>query len=90
MADYISRKAALDLAYWHGEKATVENPDPYGVGAVDVCDIESMPAADVIEVVRCRDCKYQKKNNENEWYCVAIDGLSDPWGDRFCSYGKRR
>ena len=63
MADYISRKAALDLAYWHGEKATVENPDPYGVGAVDVCDIKSMPAADVIEVVHGRWISWEEAEN---------------------------
>lgn len=51
MADYIPREAVLDLAYWHGEKATVDNPNPDGVDAVDVSDIEAIPTADVVEVV---------------------------------------
>lgn len=45
---------------------------------------------DWVPVVHCRDCKYRRKNDENELYCIAEDGLSDPWDDKFCSYGKRR
>ena len=50
MSDYISREAAIKLGYWHGEKPTVDNPFPDGVDAVDIVDIENLPAADVREV----------------------------------------
>ena len=46
---YISREAAIELGYWHGEKPTVDNPFPDGVDAVDIVDIENLPAADVRE-----------------------------------------
>ena len=100
MADYIPRKAALDLAYWHGEKATVDNPNPDGVDAVDVSDIEAIPAADVVEVVRCKDCKYHREpdKDEQKYLCQGAlvcanadflyDGWNTVWPDDFCSYGR--
>ena len=50
MADYIEREALYEKAYWHGELPDVGNPDAEGVEAVDVCDIDSLPAADVAPV----------------------------------------
>lgn len=52
--------------------------------------IDNTPTVDAVPVVRCRDCKYRRVNNENEPYCTAKDGLSDPWDDEFCSHGKRK
>lgn len=43
--DLISRQAAIALAYFHGENATWDNPMPDGVEAVDVADLEKLPAA---------------------------------------------
>jgi hypothetical protein len=49
--------------------------------------VESCPTADVVEVVRCKDCKYYdifalacKKPNFNGW--IGHDG--------YCSHGERR
>ena len=50
MAEYIDREALYEKAYWHGELPDVGNPDAEGVEAVDVCDIDSLPAADVAPV----------------------------------------
>ena len=41
--DLISRQAAIDLSYFHGEPATWDNPIPDGVDAVDVADLEALP-----------------------------------------------
>ena len=46
MDDCISRQAAINLAYWHGESFTVDNPYPDGVEAVDVDDIENLPSVE--------------------------------------------
>ena len=50
-----------------------------------------MPTADVVEVVRCKDCKYHK-DEQNEWglvYCSeVVDGFVGK--DSFCSWGERR
>ena len=103
MAECIERKALLEA---------LENADPdvyedYGDGTVDwgfgrknIQDIiNSIPAADVAPVVRCKDCKYYRnhpnglcylhtepKENERGYSGEAI--CVEP--DDFCSYGERR
>lgn len=47
------------------------------------------PTADVVEVVRCGQCKNWKINPNNLYggYCRYCEGASV---DHFCSYGERR
>lgn len=56
-------------------------------------DIRHLPAADVVEVVRCADCKYQDKGqNECESWsmCKYRSWLYFPVNDEdFCSNGER-
>lgn len=47
------------------------------------------PTADVVEVVRCKDCKYHK-DLDGGVQCQRIDGLLMIFPDDFCSYGERR
>jgi len=59
---------------------------------IDANDIARFPSADVVEVVRCCDCKYFRNNTE----------FGYPWCDRrrnadlfvsgldYCSYAERR
>ena len=51
--------------------------------------IDSEQAADVAEVVRCKDCKYM-----TQWaygrYCTVWDGVNGMGDDGFCNYGERR
>lgn len=56
--------------------------------ALEVVDeMMGEPAADVVEVVRCKDCKYLNA----EYKCVNWRGLYDyTKADDFCSYGERR
>lgn len=44
--------------------------------------IESRPTADVVEVVRCKDCKYENT------CCRMIRNEKKP--SDYCSYGERR
>ena len=59
-------------------------------------EIREMPAADVAEVVRCKNCKWFADNNGGEWYgckmfhVVRITPEDAPKPDDFCSYGDRR
>lgn len=46
--------------------------------------IESIEPADVVPVVRCRDCKYY----EGRHWCGLNETNFDP--DAFCSYGERK
>lgn len=60
-------------------------------GGVTCCDFKTK--ADVVEVVRCKDCKDYRQNPyspEEDMMCMCwCDWLpTDP--DDFCSYGKRR
>ena len=53
--------------------------------------IQKQPAEDVVEVVRCKDCKYWQDNNggypheECKWSENETPDLDD-----FCSYGERK
>lgn len=56
--------------------------------------IEEMPASDVVEVVRCRDCKYAHHWYGNDtlgntkYLCDIFE--TSMFADAFCSYGERR
>ena len=54
MAEYIDREALYEKAYWHGEHPNVGNPFPDGVDAIDIKDVDAIPAADVRPVVHGR------------------------------------
>ena len=104
MADLISRKATMDAfrAYMveHFDKdkcAKVEN--------CEVCEkkclwhevVASVPAVDAVEVVRCKDCKYQGKairvfaeENPIEVNTCMFKHISYNRETDFCSYGERR
>lgn len=52
--------------------------------------LEQEPAADVVEVVRCKDCKYCDPDNRHfDHYMVTVFPVSREYND-FCSYGERK
>ena len=59
--------------------------------------VENEPTADVIEVVRCKDCKYMCHYTDGHLECRLLSDLKPiPTtyctmnADDFCSYGERR
>lgn len=54
---------------------------------VDAEDIDNAPTVDAVEVVRCKDCKYNRGSkkclNPDSFFAVSKD-------DDFCSYGERK
>lgn len=93
MADYIRREDAL-FALRKAERggsmtALTRLERAYA-------EIREMPAADVAEVVLCKNCKWFADNNGGEWYgckmfhVVRITPEDTPKPDDFCSYGERR
>ena len=90
MAEYIKRTDAVKIA----EKYGLANGSVLGrhTGLADCIarDISELPAADVVEVVRCKDCKYFGLNDENVPYCLNPFGLDDPEPNGFCNYGIRK
>lgn len=85
MADYIERDALtaelnrLGL----GEYSFVERIFADGVYAV----IESMPAADVAPVVRCKECTNFRQNAHGVCYCNEYGGAITP--EDYCSRSVR-
>ncbi len=94
MSDYIRRDAlreARNLAIRAYENANVFNADAIRKRLKPLLDaVVDTPAADVAEVVRCKDCKNFRRNEENDPYCADRRGLSDPEPDGFCNFGERR
>lgn len=96
MADYISREVAIT-------KLTALEIEKQGATMADARRaLANMPAADVIEVVRCGQCKYKRNPDEFErkylistaLICTNSDFLYDGWNavlaNDFCSYGERK
>lgn len=55
--------------------------------------VESAPAVDAVEVVRCKNCKHRYYNDDLGRHCCSIwaDGYDTVVrDDDFCSYGERR
>ena len=95
MAEYIEKQAALDAIL--REPPDAHYPSWYAER------IKALPAADVIPVVYCKDCKYadtERKNATEKRYFNSIlfcrnsnlcgDEPLAMWPDDFCSYGERK
>ena len=93
MVEYIEREAISEEI----RKYYYKNPPnfSYGEGFDRGLDraqraILDAPAADVVEVVRCKYCKYFGLNDENVPYCLNPFGLDDPEPNGFCNYGRKK
>ena len=53
--------------------------------------IESQPTADVVEVVRCKDCIYwDKRTVNNKGFIICAASGMEIHTEDFCSYGERK
>jgi hypothetical protein len=81
MAEYIEREKAM--------LAILKNPPDAHYPEWYARDIREIPSADVVEVVRCKDCRFSEVWGENcfceydpiETKSVSLNG--------YCSYGER-
>lgn len=87
MSEYIERKAVINKV--NEIQAHFDNGDiRYGI-ELAIQTIKDTPTADVVEVVRCKDCRHYVaeyctrdiKSRTNMFYMRADD---------FCSYGGRK
>ncbi len=54
-------------------------------------ELQDILAADVVEVVRCKDCAWYENGKEYVPYCGnPCSELQHPNDETFCSYGERR
>lgn len=81
--EYIERKEAIKM---------IRNdlPNVVNYHRMDAIEcLELMSTADVVEVVRCKDCTYRDGQEDlcGNIYCKLHDSRFDK--DGYCSYGKR-
>jgi hypothetical protein len=88
MPEYIAKSAAMEIV-----KRTS------GDYAAAFSEIRKLPAADVAEVVRCKDCCYWNRKYTTVGECEKLADRDQEGGsqfdcdmdnDDFCSYGKRK
>lgn len=98
MAEYIKREALIEDLNSCG-CITV-----YGRQFINAVThrINLHPAADVVEVCRCKNCQHSRERNEEEkvyliegvLICTSPDATDVCWNpvfpEHFCSYGERR
>ena len=83
MPEYVESEAVM-------KTAKDGNHSDFGRSMADLTSLrevlEDTPAADVVDVVRCKDCAVP----HNRWTgCPKLNGLVTP-PDFYCSYGERR
>ena len=77
MAEYIER-----------EKAKQRLVHDYAYAAANILD--EIPAADVVEVVRCGQCKHATDDIIVEGVCYCHKIQQGMFVDGFCNYGERK
>lgn len=94
MAEYIKRADVLEHFNEDCKYKIVDTE--YKRGCSEVFDyykkiVENAPIADVVEVVRCKNCKYYEPHGNGTFglckcrKCKGIRGEND-----YCSYGERK
>ena len=91
MAEYIEREKVLDICEKHYQHC-LEMHDYCGDTTADNIkeDVEKLPIADVVPVVRCKNCE-----NYNIFGCADGFGWCESFHNgvtdkHYCSHGKRR
>lgn len=85
MTAYIEREAAIANSREYNLGGSYDNTER----AVPVDAINSIPAADVRPVVRCRDCYWWTKQKASLQGRCALLGIS-PTGAWFCANGQKK
>jgi hypothetical protein len=91
MPEYIEREAVKKRLELRRRWLELDEHDEYSQGLFHGCEadieiVDEIPAADVVAVVRCKDCKFQ--GDEDDCPLLSLSAYTEP--DDFCSYGERR
>ena len=79
MAEYIDRQAALEaIAKSYGDIAEAED------------NVRALPTADMVEVVRCKDCEHCSWLFGKSPLCLAGGAWIPITENDFCAWGKKR
>lgn len=95
MARYIDADMLTDMLEEIQFNAPVMTPVMKIYNVIEL--VADTPTADVVEVVRCRDCKYRysyeefDRDRQETYMCSGCHMLHKDVGDNsFCSYGERK
>lgn len=90
MAEYIDRETAIKAVEKADYTAIADDADSCKADYLREI-IESVPAADVVPVVRCKNCKYAYINSFSVASGVVFcsSSMKAMQQDDFCSYGER-
>ena len=98
MPEYIEREKAIAICQNHYEYCLKMHDFSGDSVAYDIrANIQGLPTADVVEVVRCKDCEYGEADygfngdiiNPFQYRCT-YDGSQWNRPDHFCSDGIRK
>ena len=84
MTEYISREAAI------ADSFTVQTREYGSVEVVSVENLVSLPSADVVEVVRCKECVYYHAFSDECGLCKYILRSEATSPNGYCSKGMRK
>ena len=87
MAEYIEREKFRNILE---AKAEMAFGTPKQVFYNTIAMLDLIPAADVVEVVRCGQCKHATEDIIVEGVCYCHKIQQGMFLDGFCSYGERR
>lgn len=95
MAEYVEKTRLLERLTDYYNCAAMDYTKQLSVCTAADClsIVEESPAADVVEVVRCKNCKHfcPYEGEEHKGDCAELVGLeSCVYEDDFCSYGERK
>lgn len=97
MAEYIDRETLRKiLKGWRDAHADVDDEQGCGLLEDVIWEVDAQSAADVVPVVRCKDCKHYLIADEFEGgkrFMCEVNHFSyiNSDGDmRYCSYGERK
>lgn len=71
----------------------VDNWLTEGMTEEELAKEEEKALADIVEVVRCKECKHfteEMIGDDLEGFCKSVSGMLNPAPDFYCSYGERR
>lgn len=90
MSRYIDAYALREKVLYHADTMNhAGNHEQAKAFNYCLCMIDDMPTADVVEVVRCKDCKRYTKNCFCE-YWQSVGAVAQLASFDYCSYGERR
>lgn len=87
-AEYLDRSSLVARMKYYEKHTTEESGEHYAY-SVALREIRNAPAADVAEVVRCKDCKHRTESG-NCGHPRHHGILPSAYPYDFCSYGEQR